>query len=257
MQFSNLPDKINLKKGNDRSSRIELDMFAQPDETTCGPTCLHAVYRFYKDPIELLQVVKEVHTFEDGGTLAVWLGCHALRRGYQAELYTCNLQLFDPKWFVQKGVNLAEKLEEQLKYKHDPKLQRATVALQDFLKLGGIIKFEDFTRELIRKQLNQNLPILTGLSSTSLYRSSREISTSATTIEYDDVRGEPGGHFLILCGYDKESKNVLIADPYIQNPFSVTLKYEVQIDRVISSILLGSSTFDNNFLIIKQGEQGK
>jgi len=257
MQFSSLPDKINLKKSDDRSSHIELDMFAQPDETTCGPTCLHAVYRFYKDSIELPQVIQEVHSFEDGGTLAVWLGCHALKRGYQAELYTCNLQLFDPTWFVEGGVNLAEKLEAQLEYKQDPKLRRATVALLDFIKLGGVIRFEDFTRELIRKQLNQNLPILTGLSSTGLYRSSREVSTSATTIEYDDIRGEPGGHFVILCGYDKESKNVLIADPYIQNPFSVTLKYEVQIDRVISAILLGSSTFDNNFLIIKQVAQGK
>lgn len=251
MQFSNLPEKLPKKRENDRSTHIELEMVAQPDETTCGPTCLHAVYRFYKDPIELSQVIQEVHSFEDGGTLAVWLGCHALSRGYEATLFTCNLQLFDPTWFQGKDVNLAQKLEEQLLYKSDPKLHRTTRAILDFLQLGGKVRFEDFTRELIRDQLNHDLPILTGVSSTGLYRSAREVALSSSSVEYDDLRGEPGGHFVILCGYDKESKNVLIADPYVQNPFSKTLKYEIPIDRVLSAILLGCLTYDNNFVIIK------
>ena len=34
-------------------------------------------------------------------TLAVLLGCHALRRGYEATIYTFNLQVFDPTWFEE------------------------------------------------------------------------------------------------------------------------------------------------------------
>lgn len=233
----------------EESPSIELDILSQPDETTCGPTCLHAVYRYYKDPIELEQVVREVHQFEDGGTLAVWLGCHALKRGYDALLYTCNLQLFDPTWFQRENVDIYKKLQQQLHYKKDKKLQRASHAFMDFLKLGGKIRLEDFTRELIRKYLSQKVPILSGLSSTYLYRSAREVSEPE--LEYDDVKGEPGGHFVVLCGYNKERKSVLIADPHEMNPFSPTRKYEVPLDRAICSILVGILTYDANFLIIR------
>ena len=27
--------------------RLPVDMLAQPDEVTCGPTCLHAIYRYW------------------------------------------------------------------------------------------------------------------------------------------------------------------------------------------------------------------
>ena len=231
------------------SSRIELDILSQPDETTCGPTSLQAVYRYYGDDIPLDKVIREVHKFEDGGTLAVWLGCHALKRGYDALLYTCNLQLFDPTWFQRDNVDLYRKLQEQLQYKKEKKMQRASHAYMDFLRLGGEVRFEDFTRELFRKYLSQKVPILTGLSSTYLYRSAREVSEPA--LEYDDIRGEPGGHFVILCGYDKDSKKVLVADPHAMNPFSTTRKYEIGIERVICSILLGILTYDANFLIIR------
>jgi len=81
-------------------SKLELDILPQPDETTCGPTCLHAVYRYYGyDDAGLERVVSEVVPLETGGTLAVWLACHALPRGFSAVIYSYNVQLFDPTWF--------------------------------------------------------------------------------------------------------------------------------------------------------------
>ena len=225
---------------------IELDILSQPNENTCGPTCLHAVYRYFNDHVDLGKLVHEVHSFEDGGTLAVWLGCHALERGYQAILYTYNLQLFDPTWFTKENVNLYKKLQQQLRFKREQKLVRASKAFQDFLKLGGVVKLEDMNRDLLRKYLSQKLPILAGLSSTFLYRSAREKG-----VEYDDIRGEPSGHFVVLCGYNKETKQVLVADPLASNPYSPTRKYEVHLDRVICSILLGILPHDANFLIIR------
>ena len=33
---------------------LDLDILAQPDDETCGPTCLHAVYRYFGEvPPEL------------------------------------------------------------------------------------------------------------------------------------------------------------------------------------------------------------
>lgn len=227
---------------------IKLDILHQPDETTCGPTCLHAVYHFYQDEMALDQLICEVHKFEEGGTLAVWLGCHALERGYDALLYTCNLQLFDPTWFLQENTNIAKKLEKQMRYKKDRKLKRASKAFMDFLQLGGQVRLEDLTRDLIRRYLSQGLPILTGLSSTFLYRCEREYGPDSIL---DDIKGEPQGHFVILCGYNKETKQILIADPWGKNPFSESFKYEVPIDRVICAILVGILTYDANFLIIR------
>lgn len=228
--------------------KFDVNILSQPNDTTCGPTCLQAVYNFYGDPIDLKQVINEVHSFEGGGTLAVWLACHALKRGYEATIYTYNLQVFDPTWFQQDQIDISERLKAQITFKRDPKLILATNAYLEFFELGGKMKFEDLTRDLLRRYLNQSIPILTGMSSNFLYRSPREIAANST---FDDVKGEPSGHFVLLCGYDKEKRSISIADPLNSNPYSSDQKYDVMIDRVICSILLGILTYDANFLLIK------
>ena len=77
-------------------TRLEFDILPQPDNMTCGPTCLHALYRYYGDELPLETVIEEVESLEGGGTLAVLLACHALRRGYDATIYTYNLKVLDP-----------------------------------------------------------------------------------------------------------------------------------------------------------------
>src|SRR5690606_10722822 len=77
---------------------LEFDIEAQPDDVTCGPTCLQALYSYYKDEIPLKQLVREVKQLRNGGTLAVMLGNNALKRGYRATIYTYNLNVFDPSW---------------------------------------------------------------------------------------------------------------------------------------------------------------
>ena len=143
-------------------NKLTLDILPQPDDTTCGPTCLHAVYRYFDDPIPLRQVVREVTHLESGGTLAVFLACHALQRGYTATIFTYNLHFFDPSWFHPKNVDLREKLLAQADFKkNNERLQISTRAYLEFLELGGKIYFEDLTRTLIRWYLRQSVPIIT------------------------------------------------------------------------------------------------
>lgn len=227
--------------------KLDFAILSQPTETTCGPACLHAVYRYYGDIITLEQVVSEVTHLESGGTLAVFLACHALRRGYSAMIYTYNLNVFDPTWFVKDGLDISERLVLQMKAKRDSKLQTASKGYIDFLALGGQLRFEDLTTALIRKYLKRSIPIITGLSSTYLYRSAREVGYEG---DEDDLRGGPTGHFVVLCGYNKEERTVTVADPFKQNPFSESHHYITSIDRVLCSILLGVLTYDANFLII-------
>ncbi len=227
--------------------QLPISILPQPDDTTCGPTCLHAVYNYYNDKVPLKEVIADTRMLDAGGTLAVFLACSALRRGYQATIYTYNLQVFDPSWFQDKNIDFSERLKKQAQVKKKPKLQHATEGYLDFLALGGKLKFTDLNTRLLRTIIRMKLPILTGLSSTFLYRSKREYGPED---EPDDVRGFPGGHFVVLSGYHKQDRTITITDPYIKNPVAAKQQYAVNIDRVICAILLGVLTYDANLLVI-------
>jgi hypothetical protein len=219
----------------------------QPDTTTCGPTCLHAVYRHFGDDIRLNTVVEEIRRLDHGGTLDVFLANHALARGYRATIHTWNLEVFDPTWFDQSKIDLAERLRTQEQVKNRERLSIATSGYLEFLEAGGRLRFDDLNRSLLRRLLGTGHPVLTGLSATYLYRSMREWGPDDAD---DDVRGEPVGHFVVLTGYERETRKVMVADPMHPNPQGSQI-YAVHIDRVIAAILLGALTYDANLLVIR------
>jgi hypothetical protein len=229
-------------------TRLHLEIRPQPDDFTCGPTCLHAVYNYYGDAIPLSAVVAGTARTKNGGTLAVQLGIHALKRGYDVMIYTFNLQMFDPTWFAVGAPDLRQRLEAQSHVKRSSRLREATTAYLEYLDCGGKVRFDDLTTALIRKYLTRQQPILTGLSSTYLYRNTREYGPED---DADDIRGVPQGHFVVLCGYDREERAILVADPLASNPVSPTQMYAVNIDRAVCSILLGVLTYDANLMIIR------
>jgi len=225
---------------------LKLEIPRQPDLATCGPTCLQAVYRFFGDPIPLEQVIREVHSLEEGGTLAVLLACHALERGYRAVLHTYNLRIFDPTWFDLPRPELMDRLRKRIQAKEGKKLRLASEAYLRFLGLGGEVRMSDLSPDLIRGYLDQNHPILTGLSATYLYRAPREVG-----VHDDDVRGDPQGHFVVLAGYDRASKQVLVADPLGGTEWVQVSHYAVGMNRLITAILLGVLTYDANLLVLE------
>lgn len=224
--------------------QLELTVLPQLDDTTCGPTCLEAVYRYHGARVELEALIDDVVSLPGGGTLAVWLACHALQRGFAAEIYTYNLHLFDPTWFAD-SVSIEERLRTQLEHKRDEKLALATTGYLEFLKLGGTLRFKELNAKLIRGLLNKDHPILTGLSATYLYDCAREYND-----DYDDIRGGPTGHFVVLSGYDRAERQVSVADPMLDNPKYGVQYYKVGIDRLLGAILLGVLTHDANLLAI-------
>ncbi len=231
-----------------RKTRLRLEILPQPDHLTCGPTCLQAVYQYFGDEIPLMQVVEEVRQLKNGGTLAVVMACHALKRGYRATIYTYNVHVFDPTWFKKGAPPLAGRLKAQRDAADSSRLRTACGEYLDFLRLGGKLRMEDLTSELIRRFLKNSTPILTGLSATYLYRAKRERGRESIP---DDVRGAPVGHFVVLSGYDQSNRTVLVADPLHPNPFASEQTYAVEIDRVKNAILLGIVTHDANLLIIE------
>lgn len=227
--------------------RLPVEMLAQPDEVSCGPTCLQAIYRYWGEQEGLDDVIARTQRLEQGGTLAVFLACDALKKGYEATIYTYNLLVFDPTWFARPQRDIATCLQAQLQQKPDFQFQHATAAYLEFLSLGGQLRFMDLSRYLIRGLLRRKLPILTGLSSTYLYRTAREFGPNDTP---DDIRGLPAGHFVVIAGYDRDHRTFLVADPYGTNPYSPKA-YWVNVDRVVAAILLGIVTHDANLLVIR------
>ncbi|HUO67793.1 MAG TPA: C39 family peptidase [Gammaproteobacteria bacterium] len=220
----------------------------QPDDETCGPACLHGIYRYYGDDIPLSRVAAELHRLDRGGTLDVFLANHALKRGYKVTLLTYNLEIFDPTWFALPADEIRAKLEAQADVKKWKRLQAATRGYDEFLRLGGTLELRDLEPSLLRKYLKRGIPVITGLSATYLYRAVRDIPE---TNEDDDVRGEPVGHFVVLTGYRKHPREVLIADPLQTNPLVGSRYYAVGAHRLIGAILLGTVTYDANLVIIE------
>lgn len=229
-------------------TQFHLEILPQPNDETCGSTCLHAIYKYFGKNMELDELINQIPTLESGGTLAVVLGTHALQNGFNATIFSYNLQVFDPSWFKEnEEVDLKEKLILQLEEKKDEKLHWATSCYLEFLSLGGVIKMEELDEHLLRTYFDKKVPILTGLNASYLYRTPREFNN-----EFNDIKGYSAGHFVVLYGYDKENQKVLIADPLLSNPISGSNQYSVTADRLINSIMLGIVTYDANFLVIEK-----
>jgi hypothetical protein len=251
--------------------RVHLDILPQPDLVSCGPTCLHSLYRFWGEDISYAQVHDEVERLPHGGTLAVLLACHALERGYRALLYTYDLAMFDPTWFATppaalatvastqhaawapSAVDLAAKLRAQRRTKRSRAQKTRTADYLRYLDLGGRIAFADMGSALLESWLERGVPILTGLSATYLYRSAREREAPGdpNSLIEDDVRGLPTGHFVVLHGYDRQRGEVHVADPLQPNPVAPNGAYSVDIERLTAAILLGIMTDDANLLVLE------
>lgn len=236
---------------------INLTINTQPNDETCGPTCLHAIYRYHGLDISLDETIEGVERSLSGGTLGPLLGKHALARGFNVTIYVNNLNIFDPTWFKQSKASsevLISKLKSQSKFKKSKAFTQVMNAFMDFLKLGGNIRFKTLDVKTLKKHFDKNTPILTGLNCTYLYRSSRECFTSEGESYFDDIRGEPCGHFVVLCGYDEHHKLIVVADPYRTNPFTQDNYYKVSSTRIINAILLGASTYDAILVVIEKKE---
>lgn len=231
----------------------DLEVRQQPDDVTCGPTCLQALYAFHGEPHPLDEVISAVRSLAHGGTLGVLLGIDALERGYEATLYSYNLNVFDPSWFSEPDRDLRVELERQLEIRKGRKLRATIQAYIDFLDEGGEVRHEELTPELLADVIRQGSPPITGLSATYLYGCRREVF-HGTASHYDDVHGEPVGHFVVIAGFDPATGDFKISDPSQDNPLHGSGTYWVKPHRLIGAIFLGVTTYDGDLLVVRPTE---
>jgi hypothetical protein len=224
---------------------LDVPRFEQPDDESCGPTCLTQIYRYFGFEKPLSDVIDETARNPDGGTQAVYLGIRALQDGFHPRIYSFNLRIFDPSWRDLAVAEMMKKLKQRSRFVRSEKLRQSLDAYCTYLAMGGEVRFDELSRDLLLRLLAKGQPILTGLSATYLYRTKREYRD-----EYDDVRGEPTGHFVVVSGYDPKTEEFVVRDPSIHSPFSRTGKYTVLAERLTSAILLGDVTYDAVLLVL-------
>jgi hypothetical protein len=227
------------------ANQLNVQRIIQPDDVTCGPTCLRKVFAYFGDRVPLDDVLGALERNEDGGTLAVFLGIAALKKNYHARIYSYDLRIFDPTWFGLSPEQLTEKIFARFPYLTDEQRLRAAGAYIRFLEMGGELQFDELTPALIRDIIDRGHPVLAGLSATYLYRYSRERWDAAEKKHVDDdVRGEPTGHFVVIDGYDHWGRKLTVVDPSEHVPVSNDGRISVDSERLINAILLGDATYD-------------
>ncbi len=234
------------------SVSLPVERLQQPDDLTCGPTALLQTYRYLGREATLERVIRATRHNPDGGTLAVYLGLSALGEGLGATLYSYNLAIFDPTWERLSPPELIARLEARARAVEGARLRRITGAYAEFLRAGGRVAFDEMERRLLVGLLTAGRPIITGLSATYLYRTPREVYE-----EYDDVRGNPVGHFVVISGYDPLQDRFMVIDPSPHTPYSPTGVYPVPAERLMAAILLGDATYDAVLLVLDPAGHGR
>lgn len=230
---------------------LDIKMASQPDGVSCGPSCLNAIYHYYAASMPLGDVIQEVTSLKTGGTLAVFLGCHALQRGFKATLHSFNLHVLDPTWMLLSQVALLDKLRLQLNHTHDAKIKLATTAYITYLELGGQIIFNEINFDTLDHYLQNKIPLISGVSATYLYKNMRDYTDSQSQVFYDEWLGSPSGHFIILNGCDKQAREIQVVDPYFPNTLSTTADYRLSYSHWLHAFLLGVITYDAELLAIQ------
>ena len=105
------------------SRELAVPRFAQPDDVTCGPTCLLSVLRYYGDQTPFARLLELTPTNPDGGTLAVFLGQVARALGYRARLYSYNYRVVDPSWRGLDSDDVRARLLRRAEVSPKPKVQ--------------------------------------------------------------------------------------------------------------------------------------
>lgn len=223
--------------------------FAQPDDVSCGPTCLAQVLAFHGDLQPISALIARVRKNPDGGTLAVHLGQLALELGYRARLYPFGVRVFDPSWWELPLPAIVARLHRRHQRLQDEREREIIAAFLRFLADGGELRFQEPSAALLVGRLARGRPLICGLSATWLYRQPRE---DPWTNQPDDIGGQPVGHFVTLVGYTGRGRHIHVTDPSEDAPFDAggdlggerTGRYPLPTDRLLHAMLLGDTTRD-------------
>lgn len=204
----------------------------------CGPTALTQLFHYFDIDQSVEETIEQTSMIPGLGTYDGNLGCTAIKKGFKVTITPQNLNVFDPTWFSLNREALLSKLRARAEIIEDKYLVASTNGFIDFLELGGELEFKHYSEDLLFEKLALG-PFIVGLCSTYLYGEMRDKGGVK-----DDVKGERLGHFVVVDGYNSETDEFTIKDPWHSIPFSPNGEYMLKGDKLITSMLLGEATYD-------------
>jgi len=207
-------------------------------EENCGPTALTQLFHYFGINQSVDKTIEQTSMIPGLGTYDGNLGCTAIKNGFKVTITPQNWHVFDPTWLSLDKAGLLNKLKARTAVVKDKHLDASTKGFIEFLELGGKLEFKDYSKDLLNEKLTVG-PYIVGLCSTYLYGEKR-IKNGIK----DDVKGDRIGHFVVVDGYNPNTDEFAIKDPWHSIPFSKDGSYKLKSDRLITAMLLGEATYD-------------
>ncbi len=157
------------------------------------------------------------------GTWSPYIGIYAMKLGYNVEIFTYDVSLFDPTWFNLSNKSLIKKLKIAIKKIKDKDKKFGVRGYIDFLREGGKLTFKIPTKKILIKFLKKKIPPMAFVNSTAYYKRKRKDFKAGKRSEF----GEVGGHCIVISGY--KNGKFIVTDP---NYFKGGI-YEVPEDKLI------------------------
>ncbi len=230
---------------------LPVPRFRQPDDVSCGPTCLAQVMASFGEEVEIPDLMARIRRNPDGGTQAVHIADLAMELGYRVRLYPFGVRVFDPSWWDLLDSEIIMRLGQRASAleaaEADPAEVETVLAWRDVLRRGAHVAFKEPSPALIAGILARGRPVIVGLNATWLYRAMRERPDDN---ESDDLLGWPVGHFVTVSGYTGGGLHLHVRDPSEDAPDHLHPEgagrgnYPVPGDRLVHAILLGDLTRD-------------
>lgn len=232
---------------------LDIDMPDQPDDSSCGPTSLYSVYKFFGLDVTLETVIKELDGYDPAiGSYDAILGIDALKRGFDAIITPFNLNVFDWSWFGLNMDALRIKLDRLASVGLSETVRKLASLYVEFIDRGGRIVFQYNPEQAFftANYYTGVVPLICGLSSTWIHQSKRE---NPDTGEYDEY-GRMMGHYVVLGGWEWGLNPVrtTVYDPYGSRTLFRSNKYILEYDQLLTAMMLGTNTHEGNLLRISK-----
>ncbi len=197
---------------------LPVPQYKQATVFSCIPACLQQVFAYYDKQVSQEEILNSLDKPERGMSIPA-AGAFAKKRRLNPTITTNNTTIFDPAWFNTGAKKLTQHLEER-KNSLNEYNQSVIEDYLEYLKIDGQINFDTISKNLLTKNLSNNIPVIIELS-----------------------RGIKG-HGVVIAGFDKNKFKII--DPGPNNPYDKSGIYWIPAEELMVSF----STLEGKSLLL-------
>ena len=181
--------------------KLKIPFVKQLHGNDCGIACVKMIGKFYGYNFSERKILDVVELHSDG-VLAGELANYLLEEGFEVEIHSFDLNLFDPKLQKLSGLKLFKKVKDTVYFGKNVWKSVGLKAIIKFIEMGGKIKIIPPKEKTLIDFLKKKMPLIICLKSGILYDKKTLM-----------------GHYLVLNGYNKNS--FIVNDPYYKGEYAI------------------------------------